>query len=178
MPRQPWTAEQKAHAQAAYVEHGPHEASRQTGIPVGTISSWAKREGWQTVATEQTAAATAAAMVALEERKARLAFDLMDDVQRLRAELFSPCVERKPVVVSDGARVGSHVEIVDVDLSQPSFSEQKAIMTTIAIAVDKVQILTGAATERIDHTGLPIDREKAENELATILDMASRRRTS
>lgn len=175
MPRQPWTAEQREHALGLYAEHGAGEAARRTGIPVGTISSWAQRAGVAATATARTAAAVEASKASMEARKVRLADDLMEDIQRIRAQLFAPCVERKPVVVSDGARVGSHVEIVDVDLSQPSFSEQKAIMTTIAIAIDKVQILTGEATERVDHTGLPVEREKAETELATILELASRR---
>lgn len=175
MPAPKWTAEQKAEALRLYAEVGAGEAARRTGIPQPTISSWARRNGVQCGAPARIAAAVEASKLSMEARKAKLADDLMDDIQRVRGQLFAPCVERKPVVVSDGARIGSHVEIIDVDLSQPSFSEQKAIMTTIAIAVDKVQILTGEATERVDHVGLPVEREKAETELATILELASRR---
>jgi transposase-like protein len=53
--------ELKAQALAIYVEHGGAEAARQTGIPNGTIRSWAHRNGVATVAAEKTRAATEAA---------------------------------------------------------------------------------------------------------------------
>lgn len=141
----------KAEALAAYVEHGPAEASRITGIAMGTIASWASRAGVQSVATENKVVRVDGALASLAELKAQLARDLLEDTQRLRGQLYAPCTARKVVVVSDGARDGAHVEIVDVDLTQPSFTDQRAIMTTIAIAVDKVQILTGQATEITEH---------------------------
>lgn len=175
MPAPKWTPEQRDEALRLYTQLGAGEAARQTGIPQPTISSWARRAGVQSDAPAKTAAAVEQARLTMEARKAQLALDLMDDIQQIRAQLFAPCVERKAMVVSDGAQLGSHVEVIDVERDQPSFGDQKAIMTTLAIAVDKVQILTGEATERIDHTGLPLERPVAEERLAKILQIADRR---
>lgn len=151
MARRAYTDDERAAALELYVEHGAAETARRTGIPDGTLQSWAHRAGLKSVATETTAVAVEAAMVSLAERKATLASDLLADAQKLRAQLFAPTTTRKPMTVSDGAHLGSHVEVVDVDLDQPTFAEQTRIMTSIAIAIDKVQILTGQATEITEH---------------------------
>lgn len=154
-----YTDEQKTEALALYVEHGPSEAARQTGIAKGTLASWAHREGLQTSATENLAVATEAALVRLADRKAQLASDLMDDIERLRLQLFAPCVEKKIMTVGTGDG-RSKVVVGEARRTQPTFTEQRQIMTALAIAVDKVQILTGEATERIDLRQVnPIDEE-------------------
>lgn len=85
-----------------------------------------------------------------EERRVTLAHALLDDVTRLRAELFAPVVKRQVVTLSGGKEGQATADIVDVELDQPTFADQKAIMTSIAIAVDKVQILSGGATQRTE----------------------------
>lgn len=166
--RRTYTDEQKAEALALYAEVGPAEAARRTGIAAGTIASWASRTTAEVDAMPDPSVATArraqmaanveAAVLGLEERKARLAAALMDDIERVRKQLWAPTVERKAMTVNHGNNLGSSVEIVDIDRDQPTFADQRQIMTTLAIAVDKVQILTGAATERIEHRhSSPID---------------------
>ena len=91
----------------------------------------------------------------------RSAHGLLDDIARLRAELFSDCTERKVLVVSDGKGHGLRiVEIVDIDRTWPTFAEQARIMTAIGIAADKTQLLSGAATERHEH--VQVDAVDAE----------------
>jgi len=63
----------KAQALAVYVDHGGAEASRQTGVPAGTIRSWALRDGVATVAAQNTRAAIAAAQMRWEQRRLALA---------------------------------------------------------------------------------------------------------
>lgn len=151
MARTSYTAEQRAEALALYAEHGLAEAARRTGIKAGTIGSWAHRSGTPSVASEKTAAAVERASLDMAARRLRLAEALMGDIERLRRSLWQPCTERKALVVSGGMREPGVVEIVDIDRDQPSFGEQKTIMTALAIAVDKVQLLTGEATERHEH---------------------------
>lgn len=160
MARRSYTDEQRAEALALYAEHGSAVAAERTGIPSGTVQSWAHRAGVATACTQERLALAESAMATLEQRKATLASDLMGDIERLRAQLFAPCTERKVVTLAGGAAMPSTWDIVDVELDQPSFTDQRACMTSIAIAVDKVQILTGAATERIDHRHTtPLDEE-------------------
>jgi transposase-like protein len=152
---------------ARALEIGAAAAAHEHNLNPNTVRSWVRRSGKAPTVEQRTQRTTAAAdaiLASTAERKARLAEDLLDDVQRLRSQLFTPTVERKPVVVSDGARNGSHVEIVDVHLDRPAFADQRQIMTSIAIAVDKIQILTGEATERIETlvSGRPIEEQALE----------------
>lgn len=174
-----YTDTEKADAVAVYVEHGLAEAHRRTGIAKNNLQRWAKSAGHDLAqltdrAAQKTAAATETRLANMAARRADLASDLMGDVQRLRAQLFAPCVERKAMVVSQGKDIGSEVEVVDIAHDQPPFREQQAIMTTLAIAVDKIQILTGEATERIEHRAVPQRTPDQERELAQVLDLHKR----
>lgn len=73
-----------------------------------------------------------------------LADELLVDADRLRRQLFAPVVIRKPMLVSDGDASGSHVEIVDVELTEPTFADKKLIVAAIGIAVDKLTSLDPA----------------------------------
>lgn len=161
------TKTQRAEAVALAVEVGPAEAARRLGLNPNTLRSWMARDG-QHEATdegrEMTIRATEAKLVSVAERKAQLASDLLDDCQRLRAQLFAPCVERK--AMSGGAM--RLAEVVEIEHTQPPFSDQRQIMTSLAIAVDKVQILTGEATERIE-TLVAERRPEAEEQIAQVL---------
>lgn len=159
MSKTRYTTAQREEALELYLDHGAAETARRTGIALGTLKSWASRSGVASAATETTAAAVEAHRLTVAERKVALARDLMGDIERLRGQLFEPCVERKVVTLAGGKERGVH-EVVDVELGQPSFSDQKAIMTTVAIAIDKVQVLTGQATEILEHrVTSPIDEE-------------------
>ena len=162
-----WTDDQRTDALEHYKAVGAAEASRRTGIPAGTIYSWAHDAGLTGPARLGQANGQIATVAA---RKAQLATDLLDDAQRLRAQLFAPAIERKAMAVSDGRDMCSHVEIVDIRRSKPTFAEQTRIVTSIAIAVDKVQVLTGEATEILEHRNVDtIDAEIAR--LAQVLNL-------
>lgn len=165
-----YTDTQKADAVALYVEHGLAEAHRRTGITKPSLRTWAKKAGHNPAdlrshEADKTRAANGARLEDMAARRTQLASDLMGDVQRLRAQLFAPCVERKAMAVNLGKDQGSEVEIVDIEHRQPPFREQQAIMTTLAIAVDKIQVLTGEATERIEHRQVPERTPEQEAEL-------------
>lgn len=159
MARRSYTDAEKAEALELHATVGPAEAARRTGITKGTIESWASRAGLQAPASETTAAAVEASLVSLADRKAQLAADLMGDIERLRRSLWEPCVEKRLMTVGTGDGK-SRIQVGECERDQPTFDDQKRIMTTLAIAIDKVQILTGDATERIDHRHTtPIDEE-------------------
>lgn len=148
-----YTASQREEALALYEEHGPAEASRRTGIPKGTISSWASRAGRATKALANTAAANEARTLMLERRRQDLAADLLDDAHRLRAQLWAEAEAH--YFDRDGA---FHRAKID----KPTFADQRVIVDAVGKAVDKVQLLTGQATERTESFALDaVDREIA-----------------
>lgn len=160
-----WTAEQKATAVQTYADTanlGEAQRSVQTtdGDTPGknTIKRWATDAGHDldeisARADSKTAQAVATRLARLKDDKAHLACDLMADVRELRAQLFAPCTETKIVTLSGGKDSPAEWEVATADRDKPTFAEQVKILTAIGIAVDKIQVLTGEATERIDITG-------------------------
>ena len=67
-----YSAEDKARALAIYVEQGPAEAARATGIKDATIRSWAKRAGMAAPRAEVTRAAVKAAQESWLQRRGEL----------------------------------------------------------------------------------------------------------
>lgn len=183
--RTAYTEEQKTQALQLYVEHGPAEAERQTAIPRRTISSWARRTGTQPAAPGKMAEAIAASALTLEQRKQALAGRLLTEVSLLLDQLHEPVVERKIVTLpgkillapaegDEGEPVlTSGWTTAEVQRVQPTFAEQKTIMVSAAIAVDKVQVLTGGATHRVAFEG-EADRE-VQSVAAEIIQIATRR---
>lgn len=153
-----YTDATKAEAVALYLEHGLAEAQRRTrtderpdGIPKQTMQSWLKNAGHDPAeiagrTNEKTKAATEARIARMGQDKAALAADLLADLQRLRAQLFAPCTEKRIVTLSGGKDSSATWVVAEAERDQPTFSEQVSILTSIGIAVDKVQILTGDAT--------------------------------
>lgn len=92
-----YTPEQRTEALELYVEHGPRAASRETGIPVATIGSWAAAEG-RTFNAERTRQAT-------ETRKARL-IEKLTTIAELGADIELELLETGEVSLRDvvGAR--------------------------------------------------------------------------
>lgn len=163
-----YTDQERADAIALCLQVGMAEAHDRTSIPKPTLSRWMTPEQRAQMAERfqsKTSAATEAHALSLEQRRLALAGGLMDDADQLRAQLFAPCVERKVVTLSGGKDAPASAEVVDVELDQPTFRGQQSIMTTLAIAVDKIQILTGEATERIDHRQVPERTPEQEQEM-------------
>lgn len=131
MPRRPWTDEDKANALALYTEHESLAvATAMTGIPKSTIQYWAQEAGLPAYNTEKTAAAV---KQSVENRAARW--------EERRAELANKIGVLAEIAVNKAAQY-----LVDGDAA----SAQKAA-TTMGIAIDKAQLLTGQATGRIEH---------------------------
>lgn len=167
------TPEQKAEALRLVAEVGIAETSRRTGIAKGTLSAWGTRTGVRSPDAEQTRAASETNAVTLAQRKQALAVGLLDDIARLRAELFEPVLERKVQVA------GGMIEIVDVKHARPSPNDQKQLMVACAVAIDKVQILTGGLTASIGVTESPEPlgaAEERQRALTAIDELAARRR--
>lgn len=184
-PRTTYTPEQRATALEHYTEHGPAEAERRTGIPRRTISSWARRAGVQSEAPAKTKAAVEAAAVTLEQRKQELAGRLLTEAAGLLDRLHQP-VTRQEVVKMPGQIVAGHEDDgspimasgwVEATITQPRPTEvqAKALLVSAAIAVDKVQVLTGGATHRVAFEGEG-DAE-VKSVAAEIIQLAERRRT-
>lgn len=101
-----------------------------------------------------------------------LADELLIDADRLRRQLFAPVVIRKPMLVSDGEANGSHVEIIDVELTEPTFADKKLIVAAIGIAVDKLTSLDPAfgkedADDAVDEVA---QRREARRSAATSVE--------
>jgi transposase-like protein len=157
--RTSYTPEQKAEALRLYAEHGVAEAARRTGIKAGTISSWARRTGTQSEAPTARAEQVQRTALTLQQKKQRFADGLAEDLERLRAQLFAPTVEQKIVTIAGGLQHEGRWAVATVERERPTFAEQARIMTAIGIGVDKLQVLTGGATQRI---GVEGDREVEE----------------
>lgn len=83
----------------------------------------------------------------IRARREALADALLDDLERLRGQLFSPSVEHKALVVSDGKDAGSHVEKVEIELAEPTFAAKRLIVASIAQGIDKVLELVGQGAQ-------------------------------
>lgn len=148
-----WTPEQRQQALELHRSHGPAEAARQTGIPKGTIASWARRLGVETnVLVEREEAVEASALQA-EQRRLDLAEALLADVAGLRARLFAGMTYQVVKTISGGKDMPGSVEVVELDESMPIPADQLRLVQAIAALIDKVQLLTGEATERHDLVG-------------------------
>jgi cell division septum initiation protein DivIVA len=177
MQRMQWTPDQRDEALRLLAEVGKAEAARRTGIPAGTIASWGARTGVAAPAAEQTRVATDARLATIAERKARLAERMLTEAEGMVGQLHQRTYERKPMVVSDGQAAGSHIEIAEVTYDRPPTADQKRIVEAVAILVDKIQLLTGDATARIEQTGeggVPVKREQ----LVTVVDQLAARRSA
>lgn len=158
MPPAKYDAATKTRALAIYVERGPRDAAAETGVPVGTISSWAKRAGLQSQAGENLAAAVEARSLRLELKRSELAERMYDESAKLLDQLWRPTTYFKIVTVGTGDGT-SDVAVGRAEVEQPTFRDQQAIMTSVGIAVDKAQLLSGEATERSEANGGPFDLE-------------------
>jgi transposase-like protein len=170
--RRSYTDAEKAAALALYETDGPRSVEAQLGVPKATVVGWANAANVRTRKAER----AKGSILSVAERKAALALGLLDDIERLRTQLWAPCKRREVHVVNDGRSDGSHVEIVDVKLSQPTFGDQKQLMTSIGIAVDKVQILTGDVTGRTEVLGVGAGGRDALLARAAELDELAQRR--
>lgn len=149
MPRAQYTPQQKADALVLYAQHGAAETARRTGIPEGTLMSWAHRNGVQSLAAEQTRAAVEAAKAKWDERKLKMVHEIGSVAQMALAQAEAAVMDGKG-------------------------RDAKDFATTMAILVDKAQLLSGAATQRTEVA----DRPAAEERLAELIDLDARRKSA
>lgn len=180
MPKQTWSAEDKERALLALHDGATYgEVHADTGIPKGTLASWRRRqdeddrrrmvEELDTPAERAEAAAarrerTRAARETLVEVRAedrsQLAARLHEEVHTLLDRINAPTIYHHVKVVNQGEKMGSTTEIVDVETPTPNASDTKALVVSAAVLIDKLQLLTGQATERTEQVGGEIDLEQ------------------
>jgi len=145
-PRQR-SPEQKAEALRLPAEVGKAEAARRTGIPAGTIASWGVRNGITAPDTNCTRTAVAAASVAWADRRVTLG----EELGRIATLAARRMTERLEADKTTGVR----------DLA-----------ATVAVLVDKAQLLTGGATARTEMAP-PARTPEIEQELAKVIELRS-----
>lgn len=151
--------ETKARALQLYLEHGAGHASQATGVPAGTIRSWASRTGQQTPRADRTAQARRDAAETAAERRLRIASRCYNDAEQLLDELFRPAELVKVVTLSGGKDAAGDVEVVRVDVDRPPPGDQRHIAVAAAILLDKAQLLSGEATARFGDAKLDLEKE-------------------
>jgi len=129
MARRSYTDDERETALDLYVDHGPAEASRITGIPIQTISTWAVNSGRSELRSEQLSGAVKASKLAWEARRA----DLSTEIGAVAELALRRCRE---------------------GLESGEISAKDAAVVT-AVMVDKAQLLTGGATARSEHATSP-----------------------
>jgi transposase-like protein len=121
--RRTYSDAEKAQALDLYQTDGPTVAAERTGIPRGTILSWSHRAGMQSACNENNAKAVEAARLTWEARRLEM-------------------VHRMGEVAADALELAAKM------LDGESTSKAKDCATTMAILVDKAQLLAGGATSR------------------------------
>lgn len=175
MQRVTYTDEQRNEALALVAELGQAEAARRTGIPFGTIASWGHRAGVSAPDPSAMKAALEHKANTIAERKGALAVKMLDHAERMLGQLTAPITEKVVKVVSLGANAGSETEVVTVEYDQPPTGDQKRIVEAVGILVEKIQLLTGEATARIEQTGAePAQR----SHLVSVVDQLAARRVA
>lgn len=170
-----WTQDQRDEALRLLAEVGKAEASRRTGVPAGTIAAWGVRSRTRAPLPELQRKATETRLASIAERKAHLAERMLTEAEGMIGQLHARTYERKPMVVSDGSSVGSHIEIAEVVYDRPPTADQKRIVEAVSILVDKIQLLTGEATARTEALGA--EAPKREH-LANVVDQLAQRRVA
>jgi transposase-like protein len=128
MSRSRYTPEQKQEAIDLATTVGTAEASRRTGINSGTIGSWLTRAGLANADPEGRAERIRAAHETWVERRA--------DLGNRMGEVAADALEQISGFVNDPRRT----------------REARELATTLAVLVDKAQLLSGAATARTETT--------------------------
>lgn len=116
-----WSESQKQRAMEIFERSGAAEASKQTGVPIATISSWARRSG-QSAVTPERAARVASKSLTLAERRQQLGETFL-----AKAEMLINCVR-----------------------SADDAIDRKRGIEAARVAAEAAQLLTGEATSRVE----------------------------
>lgn len=122
--------------------------AQRTGRGKSTIGRIAKAAGL-TFDRTRTNAATAAKQADVQARLAAFADGLLGDMERLRLQLWEPCV-----VYSFGGKENTFNE---AEISEPDFRAKQAIMTSLGIGTDKILAIRKAEAGPGEAAGLIVD---------------------
>ncbi|MEX2439673.1 MAG: transposase [Actinomycetota bacterium] len=138
-----YSAAEKETALALYVDVGPKEAARRTGIAQGTIASWARRAGVKTRTTSKAQAATEAAAAKAEQLRAELRIKLLEKANEALDLMDKPHIDFR----------GKDAQEVQFPRASPTGYREYAV--TVGILLDKFRLENGESTDRkaIAHTG-------------------------
>ncbi|QQS25164.1 MAG: hypothetical protein IPM43_01870 [Actinomycetota bacterium] len=147
MPRTRYLPEQKAEALQLVASLGQAEAARISGIPFGTVCSWASRAGLkgpeEFVGRQK---AVAAKRVAFAERRV----DLGNRIGDLAAKI----ADRIDAELETGTR--------------RDYQSIRNLSGSLSVLVDKAQLLSGGVTTRTEHVERTPEREA---EVARVLQL-------
>ena len=125
----PWTADDTA---TLHTLHGEGKSltaiAKEMGRSKAMVSRYAEKANltWDRTKTQ---AATKAHQADAASRRAALQVGLLDDIEKLRGELFAPCT-----VHSFGGRDNTYAEH---HVEQPPFADQLKIMQAVGAAIDR-----------------------------------------
>jgi hypothetical protein len=109
----------------------------------------------------------------IEECRLQMASDLLDDAERLRAQLFGPAVVHhwgsKTTWDSTKRSSVSVPVFLQETIAEPTFADKSKLLIAIGIAIDKAQLLSGQATSRTQQLE-QLTPEQARERLAAALN--------
>jgi len=142
MPVARHTEDEKAEALSLYVDLGPAEAARRSGVSPLTISSWARRAGLHTNAPTKTKEATEALIIRAQSMREELKIRMLHKALDLLDRMDAPHVEFK----------GKDANPVTYPIAPAGAVQNYA--TSVAILLDKYRLESGEATERTENVSV------------------------
>ncbi|MEX0755688.1 MAG: transposase [Actinomycetota bacterium] len=138
-----YSAAEKETALALYVDVGPKEAARRTGVPQGTIASWARRAGVKTRTVSKAQAATDAAAAKAAEIRERLKLRFLEKAEDLLDRMDQPHIDFR----------GKDAQ--EVIFPRPSATGVREYAVAVGILLDKYRLEVGESTDRrtVAHSG-------------------------
>jgi hypothetical protein len=150
-------------ALAVYRDRGLATAARETGVPKSTLRRWAQAAGMDTArlsahTRSQTMAAVEQHRLTMAERRIAMAEALMTEAEVELTRLRQAKAERK---------LSASGKEVTWELAEPEPGDRRNIATTVAILLDKSNLLSGEVTSRTES----LTAEQARERVAEILQL-------
>ncbi len=136
MTKRIYTEDQRDEACLVYVEHGPSETQRRTGIPTSTLHDWAQQRGIRTVRNQKTAEATEAAALDARAKRVSLRCLLLDQALSALERMDEPHTE--------------YVGREAVTWEKAPAHAMKNYAMTAGILIDKLRLEEGSVTARTE----------------------------
>ncbi|HEU5151516.1 MAG TPA: helix-turn-helix domain-containing protein [Iamia sp.] len=126
-----------------------NETARRTGRGASTVSRTLRAAGIEPAARARTKAACEAQSIDNAARRARLVSDLLGDAERLRRQLFKPCV-----VHNFGGRDNTYSEH---RIPEPTFADKRAIVASVRMLATTIIDLEQHADRHTDGEYADVD---------------------